>query len=137
MRPIKFRAWIKKGLGVGIKPFMTYRIEKLHFNKGEKGIDAENCKWDIDDINLMQFTGLMDKNDKEIFEGDIVEVNYDGETSIHEVAWFGEKYYYPAFDLDPDLDCECNGLLHIMCADSITIEIIGNIYEQSYLLDKK
>ena len=80
---------------------------------------------DADDI-YMQFTGLKDKNGKEIYEGDIVTL-YDPYTKsqhITEVIWddvncrFAMKYTFVDFDF--------------LITDEI--EVIGNIYENSELI---
>ena len=47
------------------------------------------------------------------------------------VVWMGDKGY-PAFDLNPHIDCDCNGLSYCMAEGEI--EIIGNIYEHPELL---
>ncbi len=60
MRDVKFRAW-DKGIGK-----MLYNIQKLHY---------AFTFFDDADIPLMQYTGLADKNGKEIYEGDIVQGN--------------------------------------------------------------
>lgn len=92
---------------------------------------------------LMQFTGLLDKNGKEIFEGDIVLRSISGSFStglfqlyrepktlkiIAQVQWnkwcwalFGENQFYSG--LDP-----------IVVKN---VEVIGNIHENSELLGKK
>jgi hypothetical protein len=61
MREIKFRAWIKsekRWYGDDIKWFPLRVLN-----------NEENC---ADDLEFTQFTGLLDKNGKEIYEGDIV-----------------------------------------------------------------
>ena len=128
MREIKFRAWDKK------RKSMNYGIEDM-MNFGY----FLQTPW----IEVMQYTGLNDKNGKEIYEGDVVKIytwrdeeepELD-EFTIHKIKWFGE---YPAFDFEPQLDCESNGLHHAQCSDeTYGIEIIGNIHENSELLEVK
>lgn len=80
-----------------------------------------------------EFIGLRDKNQKDIFEGDIVLVTEEGEESVHEVI-YGIEYDYPAFDLKPSLDAECNELQHCVVSAGVTIEIIGTKYENPELI---
>ena len=81
------------------------------------------------------------KNDREIYEGDIVRVwiyqDEDepelNESKVCKVVWCGDDY--PAFDLEPSYAEESNSLSHIMAgADGETIEVIGNIHENPELL---
>ena len=78
---------------------------------------------------LMQFTGLLDKNGKEIYEGDIVEItrhpklsnSYKEKEVIEYAIWQDQEYgnWYSGFELDGIGDCE----------------VIGNIYENKDLLN--
>lgn len=89
-------------------------------------------------FNIMQSTGLKDKNGKLIYEGDIVKFAFH--ELAEEKAWekavivWGDKYKYPAFDVDK-CEFECNGLSYIFNEDWV-IEVIGNIYENKELLNE-
>lgn len=115
-REIKFRAWLKK------QKIMRNNVS-LHDGKiwtGYAWIPLD------DNIELMQYTGLKDKNGVKIFEGDIVRV----EDKICYIAW---SEYYSAFVLR---FADCND---DMLGDSKPkyLEVIGNIYENSELLGGK
>lgn len=100
MREIKFRAWVDHSdKWNDCKPRMIYFDEKfpdllLHPRTGEiwfNGDDDTSKKMDSK-IELMQYTGLKDKNGKEIFEGDVLEFidpshNRD---SDHGFGWCGD-----------------------------------------------
>jgi len=75
-----------------------------------------------DDLILMQYTGLKDKNGKEIYEGDIFQ-RHNGHTS--EVAY---DNYHACFGLKD------KGLTHLNGIDNSNGEIIGNIYENPELI---
>ena len=79
------------------------------------------------DLVLMQSTGLVDKNGKEIFEGDIVKMSKDvySEPTYYEVV----RHYGGAYRLESKQHgCEL-WLRHTDC------EVVGNIYENRELLE--
>ncbi len=120
MREIKFRAWDKKRKEMGI-------VEEFDFNKGVS-VRSEKTKkgWYVylesGNIELMQFTSLKDKNGKEIYEGDILDVDMFGYTIKSEVEWCPGGFW---------------GIEHSDSKRTIPVrksEIIGNIYENPELL---
>ena len=75
-----------------------------------------------------QHTGLKDNNGVEIYKDDKLLITDEyGEESIHTVVYFADEDY-PAYDLEPQLNCDSNGLSHAMaCCE---IEVIGNIHKE-------
>ena len=77
-----------------------------------------------------QYTDLTDKNGKKIFEGDIIKsCEYD---DIYFVKYCADDNY-PAFDIVPEMNIECNGLSHLHIVEGI--EVIGNIHDNPELLN--
>lgn len=120
MRVPKFRAWDKLGkiiMPVGEIDF-DYEFAYLEEKNGYR------CERDFDEIELMQFTELKDKNRKEIYDGDIVKFTLtDGFSYV--VDEFGTvKYKLGAFYI-------LNGLTEYLISDINTneIEVIGNEFE--------
>src|SRR3990167_4744012 len=117
-REIKFRAWdVKKKLMVEGKDFY------ISTNVGAPAVVMIADPYlmplfeQIDEIYLMQYTGLKDKNGKEIYEGDIVKrKDSSGVFEIAEVQF--RRGRYNIGDYDPTYGWT----------------IIGNIYENSELL---
>ena len=125
-REIKFRAWDKKeqcwvnGFSIHSSGLFSDMI-KGEINKS--GVCVANCDWQdlnkLEHIHIMQYTGLKDKNGKEIYEGDIYKAKMyivkNGKTieSIEVVEDIrGDNVYY--YD---------------------EVEVIGNIFEDGDLLN--
>ncbi len=143
MREIKFRAWHKK-LKCWGKPCISIDFDKLEptFGLGvrylyfhNKEIDElptalSSEKMDILDVQdvviIMQYTGLKDKNGKEIYEGDIVRYN-DKLTGA--IVW-----KYTGFVLELFNGEKSTIILWHDIDNRDNIEILGNIYDNPELI---
>ena len=124
MREIKFRAWHKEEKIMG----EVLGIDILHKEIFFSNEDAD-CygHTDFKDIELMQYTGLKDKNEKEIYEGDIVKLRNNHGIGV-------VKYYdeWGAFVIEY---VKSKPLVVLgMSYYKEDIEVIGNIYENPELL---
>jgi hypothetical protein len=119
-RKIKFRVWDEAG-----KYFLYFNLEEI----------PHGCATCV--APPQQFTGLKDKNGKEIYEGDIIKTqiyedwdavpcgycNYEVKWSLVELAWRGYTN-------------KMNGLYSgVNIFKDVLIEVVGNIFENPELLD--
>jgi uncharacterized phage protein (TIGR01671 family) len=126
MRDIKFRAWCKTS-----KQFCTNGfVESNLFNLLR--IDDR----DGGDYIVTQYTGLKDKNGKEIYEGDIVYYQYDSydKLNLWEVAWQSDMWIMKRGDRITG-DMNCGDDPHYNSWGEA--EIKGNIYENKELLKEE
>ena len=130
-RTIKFRAWDKK-----LKLFDDELFLALHgklYDHAKEEFDTPNIEIDYVEsksrYELMQYTGLKDKNGTEIYEGDILRCDPDtANEDVKVVEYVASEYdgvgFKPLIDQYYD-----NGCLYSV------YEVIGNVYENSELLE--
>lgn len=126
MREIKFRAWDSER--------KTYDHEEILLSPNGDLLASrwqELCEPESEYI-IEQYTGLKDKNDKEIYEGDILklrgrfyEVKFDNYGQFYienkNYHWLENGYSFRNVD--------------IWCAEGILVEVIGNIHENGDILN--
>jgi uncharacterized phage protein (TIGR01671 family) len=136
MREIKFRAWDKNGKKYFSECcWLSFCPNGIRF----MWIDNETDNMmvtDLKDYELMQYTGLKDKNGKEIWEGDICRVT---EEYHKDKPWVAEVAYVQSGFCFVNRKCcsHCAKLDACICTlDELIadVEIIGNIYENKELI---
>ncbi|EPM8052452.1 YopX family protein [Enterococcus hirae] len=129
----KFRAWDKRQNAMR-------DVAVLHFTKSGKVNSIEYWKtpselksYHVRNIELMQSTGLKDKNGVEIFEGDIVLA--DG---VKKIVTFGEQEHEEDFgDLIYYIGFNVYTKMGYSSVIPVEYEVIGNIWENSELLEEQ
>ena len=133
MREIKFRAWDSQDKEMDYDPFcwptsidykdsycnlntlISGQFGKVHHG-GLPGEDNTHMRY------LMQYTGLKDKNGKEIYEGDMLQVN-SGQIGV--ILYHEDRAGFIFQD----------GYNEMLYQKTHNLEIIGNIHENPELLD--
>ena len=91
----------------------------------------------VDPRSIGQFTGLTDKNGKKIFEGDII--NYEYETFNKQKILVKYVIQYNAYEARFRAELTNDGIMYDLLAFRETqkrAEVIGNIYDNEELLKK-
>ena len=121
---LRYRAWDswRKRMSVVDRIYIDTEGVRLYDDFGEY--------WrDFRDVKLMQSTGLRDKNDKEIFEGDILKSN-KYTTSV----FYERGAYCVKFCRTTNTTVTMNVISFI---EKYKTKIIGNVYENPELLEDK
>jgi len=129
MRTFKFRAWDKN------KKYMFEVIGISWFANHSSiwQVSGYDILEPIDNVDIMQFTGLLDKNGREIFEGDILEVNLTRRDGFcGKVVWRNNGWRIKNIDARPIKESD-----RIWDMNHENMLIIGNIYESPELLEGK
>lgn len=160
MREIKFRVWFKNHHKMVIldKMYIDHEMSCLGFTADGLEHDGLPGAFDNDDqdVEVMQYTGLKDKNGKEIYEGDIVNfvderiTNYEptgADQSLNtfdahghllqekravlfsDGGWIVQSDYYIKGTQVGGMAYDSVNLYHIL-----SMEVVGNIYESQELL---
>lgn len=133
MREIKFRG--KTGTVEGKKWVYgyLYKIKSFFSEAYQYFIKNEHLQETIiDEETIGQFTGLKDKNGKEIYEGDIVSFNLksDSEGQPYIIGYIEYQTTFSGYRI---MSFEGSFALDYNIKD---IEVIGNIYDNPELLEK-
>ena len=122
MREIQFRAYIKN-------PAIVVLVQCINFNCSTVEIrldDGDFWEFDFDEVELMQYTGLKDKNGKGIYEGDIVNaLKHNEDPFAAEIVWRSGVFWFSVWNW-----IEFQNIFR-------SIDVVGNVHENHELLVKE
>ena len=129
----KYRCWDERvGLTEVVSiDFFRKKIKIIHWEYGDSNF------FPLDEVELMQSTGLKDKNGVEIFEGDLVKITVSNGFDYLD----GNLTIVKKSDYHAGVICELpsNNLEYLITDEADTgyrYEVVGNIYENPELLEQ-
>jgi uncharacterized phage protein (TIGR01671 family) len=141
MRQIKFRAWHK----VRKEMYEVYGLTSEYvFKKTDDGVGNPGVPDKLEDVELMQYTGLKDKNGKEIYEGDILVFTTLSDSGItetkHDPVFIQWNNYKSTYDFNDNKnrvlgDYPFFKYWTLESMRQYEVEVIGNIYENPNLIN--
>ena len=156
MRDIKFRAW-----DIGNKEMQVVERMWIPKNKPLIGVNTEKYSIGLNYLNgehkkefeLMQYTGCKDMNDKEIYEGDIIQFEWEEDSCWgnegtyrgyvqhddggYEVVYINRQRYTPTRGGRHPNSKSDELQSFIRWTSNCNIKVLGNIYKNPELLDGK
>ena len=128
MRKIKFRAWLKEDKKMVNVETMDFTDKSIQYLEKSEFINAYLLRRvSFDDVKLMQYTEIKDKNGKEIYENDLISCNkHKNIVVFFEGGCFKVKYLRNS---TTTITCTLNSFL-----EKYKCKISGNIYEPPELL---
>jgi uncharacterized phage protein (TIGR01671 family) len=143
MRAIEFRAWDKSNKRFVNEFKNVYICDEGRIYTLTHGIDEEFL--DTQDYEIMQFTGLLDKNGTKIYEGDVVEWKskhywHSKVCEQYEIRfgnihlWSNESYAGTVgfYCVRNNMDTQYG--IHHLIHNDIEVEVIGNIHQNKELI---
>lgn len=157
MREIKFRAWDKKTKKMREVDSIAFHSSKSAFDYNPSGLPKMVCLWgkncieykniilqrEPKNVILLQYTGLKDRNGKEIYDGDIIDIHQTvNGCNLFQVVWdkIGWSARYVQNEARGMLyEYDLEELFDVNYEDQypyeVTIEVVGNIHENPELLE--
>lgn len=133
----KYRAWLKQyNVMVDDVSDLTFFEGNLKFI-GRRTVGGVSFQYSVEEIELMQSTGLKDKNSKEIFEGDILKVANNDSSWFEVVKYDHDKAMFISKEMNLKYEVPETPLYDLFSPYLFKVEVIGNIWEDGDLIDGK
>ena len=138
MNEIKFRAYIGS-LGKMYDVISLHvkhpdeDFQRVFVNKPVEEGEVKNYRIDGEENFLMQYTGLKDKNDKEIYEGDVLRWTDDLGNEITGYIVYEPLFGEYSIDTWKEEETESDGYSFVDLLD-IEYEVIGDIFQNTNLI---
>lgn len=133
---LRFRAWHNTWEEMGKVKRIRFdddgNVTKVLFEGKILGVNTG-----IDEIKLMQSTGLFDKNGKEIFEGDILKVANNDSSWFEVVKYDHNKAMFISKEMNLKYEVPETPLYDLFSPYLFKVEVIGNILGDGDLIDGK
>jgi len=134
MREIKFRAWLKEDRKMEDVKTIDFTDKSIQYLEKNEFINAYLLRRvSFDDVELMQYIGLKDKNGKEIYEGDIIKYKFPYDKRLKHISPVKFLETEASFGIKDRYGNEIP--LYTISANNY-FEVIGNIYENKNLLEE-
>ena len=132
-REIKFRAWLKEEKKILNVETIDFSEKSIQYLEKNEIIDAYLLRTKfLEDVEIMQYTGLKDKNGKEIYEGDILKYKFPYDRRLKHVSLVKFIETEASFGLK---DIYGNEIPLYRITANNYFEVVGNIYENPELLN--
>lgn len=126
-RVIKFRAWDDEN-----KKMYHFNFEDI-YQEGEMTSVHACASWSLFDMPHMQFTGLKDLNNIDVYEFDIIKVTKGSFSClVGSIEFQDTKFILKNISGRGEID-----LFNVYCFGKDSIEIIGNVFQNPELLEKE
>ena len=120
----KFRAWNKETKTMHqVESIYPYQDEYTEGGEVFLESSSNHSYYFPEEVVIMQSTGLKDKNDKLIYEGDILKDKYG---ALHPISWNIKGFY----------EADTFAVAGFYNAIQEDMEVIGNIYENPELIER-
>lgn len=106
------------------------------FDREDGGIDSTDC-YEVDKETIGQFTGFKGKNERNVFEGDIIQ-SPNGQIESAYITFHDGAFFYTHIQSDEEVEHwgDSSEEIYHWAANRIAIKVIGNITDNPELLKK-